>query len=59
MSHSGLKVLLVPKYSLSIFRQVGLVVGNGIIAKLLDLFRVPLVTVVNVGGAKFNVYSIL
>ena len=59
VNHFGKRVSLVPKYSLLIFRQVGLVLENGTIAKLLDSYRVLLVTVVNVGKGRFNVHPIL
>ena len=59
MNPSGMKVSLVPKYSHSIFQQVGLALGNGIIAKYSDLYRVLLVTEVSVGVAKYEHQNIL
>jgi hypothetical protein len=56
---SGMKVSLVPKYSLLIFLQVGLANRNGIIVKYLDSYKVLSVTVVNAGVAKYDYQNIL
>ena len=54
MNPFGMKVSLVPKYSLSISLQAGLADRNGIIVKLLDLFRVLLVIGVSVGERMYD-----
>ena len=51
--------LLAAKSSLLIFRQVGLVLGNGITVKHLDLFRVLLVIGVSVGERIYDYQNIL
>jgi hypothetical protein len=55
----GTNHLLVPKYSHLISLQVGLELGNGITAKLLDLFRVPSVIGVSVGEQIYEHQNIL
>ncbi len=59
MNPFGTNHSLVPKYSQSIFLQVGLVGKSGTIAKLLDLFRVPSVIGVSVGEQIYEHQNIL